>query len=62
MTCFSVSGFSPLMRVRIAFSMHLYADGPVSRDEDISVTLSGSASSPRIFVEYMGLKNYWIGG
>lgn len=45
-----------------AFSLHLYADGPVSRDEDISVTLSGSASSPRIFVEYMGLKNYWIGG
>lgn len=45
-----------------AFTLHLYAEGPVSRDEDIMVTLSGSAACPRIIVEYMGMKNYWIGG
>lgn len=45
-----------------AFTLHLYAEGPVSRDEDIRVTLSGSAACPRIIVEYMGMKNYWIGG
>ena len=45
-----------------AFTLHLNAEGPVSRDEDIRVTLSGSAACPRIIVEYMGMKNYWIGG
>lgn len=42
-------------------SIHMTVDGPVERDEDIRVTLSGSAVFPRVIVEYMGMKKHWVG-
>lgn len=45
---------------RGVFRMHLDADGPEVRDEDILVTLSDASTHTRVTVEYMGESSYWI--
>ncbi len=42
------------------FSLHLDAEGPEMRDEDIIVTLSDQSTNTRVTVEYMGVSSYWI--